>query len=139
MTNKKKSDKSLKQSKFKEIPMQADLIDEIFDSSKRMGFETEEERELREQKEDYNEILMKLIKKVPLTDRQKEIFTLMYVDGLKLTEVSRRLNVSPQRIDNAKNAIFQKIKEKIRYDFKFVEKSNEPKTIDLNSFFGNLG
>lgn len=126
MNKKKKAEKVLRQSKFKEISMGSDSIDQIFDSSHKIGFETEEEREYREKKEDYNKEIFDSIRKyvfgknyvsLNFTDRQKEIFKLMFEDGLTLTEVSRRLNVSPVSIHNTKGILIKKIKSKITYNF----------------------
>lgn len=126
MNKKKKAEKTLKQSKFKEISMGSDSIDQLFDSSHKIGFETEEERIYREKKEDYNVIVIDLIKKyvfgknymsLNFTERQQEIFKLMFQDGLTLTEVSRKLKVSVVGIHKIKEILIEKIKAKISYDF----------------------
>jgi RNA polymerase sigma factor (sigma-70 family) len=124
MNKKKLSEKSLRQSKFKEISMGSDSIDELFDSSKRIGYETEDERDYREQKEDYNKTIMKLIKKLNFTDRQREIFNLMYVKNLTLTETAKKLNIKIESVNTTRKLFIKKIKNKIHYDFNY----NEEKT-----------
>lgn len=126
MNKKKKAEKSLKQSKFKEISMGSDSIDQLFDSSHKIGFETEDEREYREKKEDYNEELIEKIKKYifekkfnfsNFTERQQEIFKLMFQDGLSQLEIARKLNIKRRSVGNVKEVLIKKIKSKISYNF----------------------
>lgn len=109
------------QSKSKEIPIPFEVLEQIFDESGGMWYETEEEREYREQKEDYNKSIISQIKKINFTDRQKQIFLLMYKEGLSLTETARKLGEPITTIQTVKNDIIKKIKREIRYEFKYQE------------------
>lgn len=111
------------QSRMNEIPMPQELMEHIFDSSTRIGYETEEEAEYRLRKEEYNRSIMKKIRKLDFTDRQREIFDLMYRQGLSMTETARLLGVIPTTIQEIKEAIFRKIKKGIEYDFSETEET----------------
>lgn len=125
MKNKKKKKisigNSLLQSKIQEIPMPQELMEQMFDASKRIGFETEEETDYRKQKEQYNKSMLKLIKKVKLTDRQREIMELLYTQGMTLTSAAERLGVKIGTIQEIRDAAIVKIKAKIRYNFSYSE------------------
>lgn len=130
MNKNKKTEKTLRQTKFKEISMGSDLIDEIFDSSKKMGFETEDERVYREQKEDYNRTVVEQIRKVVsgssfgnlnFTDRQKEVFEYMFQKGLSATETGNRLGIKCESVNTIKKLIVKKVQKKIKYEFTFKE------------------
>lgn len=125
MQKRKLVEKSIKQSKFKEISMGSDSIDQLFDSSKRIGFETNQERDYREQKEDYNKQVMKLIKKLNFTDRQREIFELMYSKGLTLTETSKKLGIRIESVNTTRKLFMNKIQKRIKYNFVFDDEKTE--------------
>lgn len=111
----------LLQSKIQEIPMPQELMEHIFDSSTRINYETPEEAEYRIKKEEYNRSIMKKIRKVDFTDRQREVFELMYRRGLSMTETAAHLGVIPTTIQEIKEAIFRKIKKSVEYDFNYPE------------------
>ncbi len=112
---------SILQSKIQEIPMPQELMEQIFDASKKIGYETEEEAQLRNEKEIYNKSVLRQIRKVPLTPRQKEIMQLLYSEGLTLTSAAERLGVKIGTIQEIRDAAIKKIKAKIKYDFKYHE------------------
>lgn len=125
MKNKKKKKvslgNSLLQSKIQEIPMPQELMEQMFDASKRIGFETEEETDYRKQKEQYNKVMLKLIKKVKLTDRQRQIMELLYTHGMTLTSAAEHLGVKIGTIQEIRDAAIVKIKAKLRYNFSYSE------------------
>ena len=125
MKNKKKKKislgNSLLQSKIQEIPMPQELMEQMFDASKRIGFETEEETDYRKQKERYNKIMLKAIKKVKLTDRQREIIELLYTQGMTLTGAAEHLGVKIGTVQEIRDAAIAKIKAKLIYSFSYSE------------------
>jgi RNA polymerase sigma factor (sigma-70 family) len=112
---------SILQSKIQEIPMPQELMEQIFDASKKIGYETEEEAQLRNEKEIYNKSILRQIKKIALTARQREIMSLLYSEGLTLTSAADRLGVKIGTIQEIRDAAIKKIKAKIKYDFKYRE------------------
>lgn len=114
---------SMLQSKIQEIPMPQELMEQIFDASKKIGYETEEEAEFRNKKEAYNKQVLKQIRKVSLTDRQRQIMDLLYSDGYTLTSAAEHLGVKIGTVQEIRDAAIKKIKAKIKYDFKYPENS----------------
>ena len=109
------------QAKMHEISMPQEHMERLFDSSKKLGYESEEEKDIRLQKEAYNSQILRQIKKVALTPRQDQVMELMYKEGLTLSETARYLGVKPQSIRLVKNSAIKKIKKHINYDFIYEE------------------
>lgn len=106
------------QHKTREINMPLELIDHIFDKKKGLGYESHEEKVLREQKEDYNNDVLDKIGELPFTERQRQVFNLMYKDGKTMTDTAKILGLGITTVQKIKEAIFKKIKKRIVYDFK---------------------
>ncbi len=113
------------QSKVQEIPMPDEVMEKIFDESVRIWYETPEESEYRQLKEDYNKSIVKEIRKVKLTDRQKQIFDLMFKEGLTLTETARRLNQPITTIQMVRDTLINRIRKYVKYSFKTNPEGNE--------------
>lgn len=114
---------SILQSKIQEIPMPQELMEQMFDASKRIGYETEEESDYRKQKEQYNKALIRQIKKVKLTDRQRQIMSLIYINGMTLTMAAAHLGVKIGTVQEIRDAAIKKIKDKITYEFSYVDEA----------------
>jgi DNA-directed RNA polymerase specialized sigma subunit len=106
--------------KIKEINVPFDIMDTMFGDQTPIGHETPEERQIREQKEDYNAEIMNKINLLAFTDRQREVFNLMYKEGKSMTDTAKILNLGITTIQKIKEAIFRKIKKRVRYDFRAV-------------------
>lgn len=114
------------QQRIKEIPMPHELLEQLYDDSRRLGYETEEEVEYRDKKEVYNLSLLKKIKRMkrkdPLrsyfTDKQIVIFNYLFIDGLTLAEAAKKLSISIGTVMDIKKAIIKKVKKNIKYEFK---------------------
>lgn len=122
---------AITQARFQEVPMPLELMAQIFDETSKIGYETEPEREYRQKKEDYNEIILDKIKKLInkkryghniFTDRQRQVFELMYIKGLTVTQAAKALGVSRQMTFKVKKELIVKMREAIVYDFNFSEK-----------------
>lgn len=98
--------------------MPMELLDHIFDRKKVLNYESAEEKEIREQKEDYNADILALIEVLPFTERQRQVFNLMYKDGKTMTDTAKILGIGITTVQKIKEAIFKKIKKKVFYDFK---------------------
>ncbi len=118
------------QSKMKEIPIPYQLMEQVFDESGGLWYESEEEKINREKKEDYNAKIFEQIEKLVYssnfgndfcTDIQKGIFKLMFKEGLTLTEAAKALNKPLTTIHYARDIMFKNIKEKIPYAFDDTE------------------
>lgn len=116
--NKVSKTNSKLQHKSREINMPLELIDHIFDRKKVLAYESPEEKQIREQKEDYNALILKQISELPFTERQKQVFQLMYKEGKTMTATAKELGLGITTIQKIKEAIFKKIKKRIIYDFK---------------------
>ncbi len=130
MANKKKKSRITlggNESKNQEIPVPLEVMERIFDESGGIWYENEEEREYRIQKEEYNKALISKIRRLNFTERQKQIFLLMFKKGLTLTETARFLKEPITTIQVIKDGIVKRIKEEIDYDFYFV---NDRKNLD---------
>lgn len=101
--------------------MPLELIEQIFDSSKRFGFETEEEAEYREQKEQYNKEVIKQVKKIRFTKKQSKILRMIFVEGKSLTEIAKMLKKTPQGILRIKKEAIAKVKKRVKYLFKYAQ------------------
>lgn len=106
------------QSKAREVNMPMELLDHIFDRKKVLNYESAEEKEVREQKEDYNADILATIESLPFTERQRQVFVLMYKDGKTMTDTAKILGIGITTVQKIKEAIFKKIKKRIIYDFK---------------------
>jgi len=106
------------QSRAREVNMPMELLDHIFDRKKVLNYESAEEKEIREQKEDYNADILALIEVLPFTERQRQVFNLMYKDGKTMTDTAKILGIGITTVQKIKEAIFKKIKKKVFYDFK---------------------
>lgn len=113
------------QSKVQEIPMPDEVMEKIFDESVGIWYETQEESEYRQLKEDYNKSIIKEIRKVKLTDRQKQIFDLMFREGLTLTETARKLNEPITTIQMVRDTLINRIRKYVKYSFKINPEDNE--------------
>lgn len=100
-----------------ETYMPQGLMEQVFDCSRRLGYESEEEAKIREQKEEYNKSVIEKIKTVRLTKRQKLVLELLYVRGLGLSEAGKELGVTPQAIFKVKKTAIETIKKHVSYDF----------------------
>lgn len=112
---------SILQSKIQEIPMPQELMEQLFDSSQRIGYESNEEFDLRNQKESYNKQVLRQIRKVKLTDRQRQVINLIYVDGLSLTATAEHLGVKIGTAQEIRDAALKNIRAKIKYNFQFCD------------------
>lgn len=106
-----------KNHKSKEILMPSELIEQIFDNSRSIWKETEEERDTRLKKETYNSTILDMIFQLKFTEKQKTTLNLLFLKGYTLKEVGEVLGVSPQDIMNTKKLIIKKIRKNIKYDF----------------------
>ncbi len=115
------------QSKIREIPIPYQLMEQVFDESGGLWYESEAERETREKKEDYNKEIFLQIEKLVFSSNygnnfcseiQRKIFKLMFKEGLTLTETAKELKKPLPSIQRARNSMFKKIYEKISYSFK---------------------
>lgn len=125
---------SISTAKFKEITMPSEIMEQIFDETAKMGYETEEETEYSDNKKIYNSEIYISIKRAMsekrygkqlFTDRQREIFELMYIKGLTQKETADYLGLNTSTIRTTRINIFKKIKNKISYDFTYTEKDQD--------------
>ena len=100
-----------------EILMPMELIEQIFDSSKRIGYETPEEREYREQKEDYNKKIIDKLKTLNFTDKQRFVMDRLFYKNMTMVQIAAEMGISYQGVEHIKKAIFKKIRKNIDYDF----------------------
>jgi len=105
------------QAKIREMPMPLEVMDSLFDITKTIGYETTEEKVIREQKEAYDQTIIDRIAKLPLTGRQREVFELMYKKGETMTNTAKILGLGITTIQKIKEGLFKKIKKNIAYNF----------------------
>lgn len=105
------------QEKIMEVLMPIELIEQIFDSSKRLGYETPEEQELREKREDYNKDIYDKIASVNFTEKQRIVLNYIYFKGFTLAQTAKELGVSITAVQNSKNGALKKARKRIRYHF----------------------
>ena len=117
---------SLLHQRIKEIPMPHELLEQLYDDSRRLGYETEEEVEYRDRKVIYNKGLLRKIKRlrscsynrISFTEKQANVFNLLFIDGLTIAAAAKILNVNVNAVQDVKKIIVRKIKQIIEYDFK---------------------
>lgn len=130
----------LQESRNKEIPMPSELMEQLFDETTKIGYESEEELEYKNSKKEYNSEIYKKIKKVifgkrsrykdspygalAFTERQKEVFELMYIKGFTLSQVATYLNITSGGVGKIRSQIFEKIKKLVAYEFRFEDNSS---------------
>lgn len=122
MNNKKTLGNLKLQSKILEINLPQNIM-ELFDETRKMGYQTEEEAEYWNKKSEYNAQILKNITEVfenKFSKREKEVFSLMFKEGLTLTQTAAKLGIKPQSILKMKSRFIAKIKRKITYDFTFL-------------------
>lgn len=111
----------LGQERSMEVLMPIELIEQIFDSSRRIGFETLQERTQREQKEDYNSEVIKQVMGVNFTDKQRVILESLFFKGKTMAQTAIDLGVTLSTIQKVKHDILKKIRKKVKYEFKYLE------------------
>ncbi len=111
----------LGQEKSMEVLMPIELIEQIFDSSRRIGFETSQERIQREHKEDYNSEIIKRVMDVNFTDKQRVILNSLFFQGKTMAQTAIDLGVTLSTIQKVKHDILKKIRKKVKYEFKYLE------------------
>lgn len=111
----------LGQEKSMEVLMPIELIEQIFDSSRRIGFETPQERVQREHKEDYNSEIIKRVMDVNFTDKQRVILNSLFFQGKTMAQTALDLGVTLSTIQKVKHDILKKIRKKVKYEFKYLE------------------
>lgn len=111
----------LGQEKSMEVLMPIELIEQIFDSSRRIGYETSQERVHREQKEDYNTDIIKKVMEVKFTDKQRVILESLFFKNKTMAQTAADLGVTLSTIQKVKSDILKKIRKKIKYEFKYIE------------------
>lgn len=145
MSSKKNSNKKTRRTikdkiqaaRIKELPMPSELMEQLFDETTKIGYETEEEAEYRTKKNEYNSDIFRKIKKIILkresrhsdsprgmldfTEHQKKVFELMYIKDLTLSQVSAILGITSSNVRKTRQRIFGKIKKLVQYDFKIED------------------
>ncbi len=118
----RKTKSSFDQSRAIEISMPQELMEQLFDSSQKLGYESPEETKYREKKDEYNKTVLRLIKtKIKYTEKQEMVLKLMFIDGLTLTETAKHLDIAIGTVQEIRDAIIKKIKKKISYNFIYEE------------------
>jgi len=87
--------------KFKEVPLDTADLDRFTSSSAEDMKETEESKVI---KEEIVQVLFTIADKI-LTDRQKEIFRLRFIDNLRQKEIADRLDITQGAVSLALNGI----------------------------------
>lgn len=87
--------------KFKEIPLDTADLDRFTSSSAEDVKETEASKVI---KEEIVQVLFTIADKI-LTDRQKEIFRLRFIDNLRQKEIADRLDITQGAVSLALNGI----------------------------------
>ncbi len=133
MPNKKRVTFGSNQYDMLEILMPDELIEKIFDETTAIYYESEEEKEYKGRKEEYNRKILGKIKKLvfrkkkgilPLfTSKQQKIFKLMFIDGLTLTEIARKLDQPISTINEVKKTLLRNIKKYFKYEFNYNEEN----------------
>ena len=101
--------------------MPIELIEQIFDSSRRIGYETPQERVHREQREDYNIEIMKSVMAVKFTDKQRVILNSIFFQGKTMAQTAIDLGVTLSTIQKVKHDILKKIRKRVKYEFNYSE------------------
>lgn len=101
--------------------MPIELIEQIFDSSKRIGYETPQERELRESREDYNEAIVKRILQLNFTDKQRMVMNYLFFKGWTMAQTAKEMGVAIGTIQKIKKDLLKKARKRVEYDFKVNE------------------
>lgn len=102
---------------FTEFPMDPKLMEFIIDNNKALWHETEEERNTRYKKEEYNSTIIEKIKDIKLTDKQRKVMHLMFEKGLNYRETAKELGVIITTVQEIRDAAIKKIKKAIKYNF----------------------
>jgi RNA polymerase sigma factor (sigma-70 family) len=97
--------------------MDPKLMEFIIDNNKALWHETEEERNTRYKKEEYNSTIIEKIKDIKLTDKQRKVMHLMFEKGLNYRETAKELGVIITTVQEIRDAAIKKIKKAIKYNF----------------------
>lgn len=109
------------QEKVMEVLMPIELIEQLFDGSRRIGYETTEERELRERREDYNQEIVKKIMQLNFTEKQRMVMDFLFFKGWTMAQTAREMGVAIGTIQKIKKALLKKASKRIQYEFKINE------------------
>jgi RNA polymerase sigma factor (sigma-70 family) len=107
-----------------EVLMPIELIEQIFDVSKKLGYETQEERDYREQKEDYNNKLIQKIMDVNFTEKQRYVMTAIFFRNLTLGQIAKEMGVALGTVQVIKRQMLTKIRKRIKYNFNYVDEQS---------------
>lgn len=102
---------------YMEILVDPKIIEQLDDENSSMWAETEEEKEIKEKKEEYNKLILEQIAKVKFTEKQALVMKHVYEDGLTYKKIAENMGVSIHTIQEIREQAIRKIRKNIKYHF----------------------